>query len=127
MKSNPFVSNNLLIIPANSYKAFIIGILFGKKYIYDLVKDNNPLDGDQNDVHNAKLFLQDILNQQTMIRALNKIEKSNISKLKPEVAVELGILLGKKEAIEFVLANNFNKNLIEEQWFIVADKIENFE
>lgn len=129
-KSNPF--NNIMPggvfgIPNNPKKAFELGVMFGKYYIYQLVKDDNPLDGDQNDLNQAKLYLEDILKKPEMIQALNEIKNSDISKLKSYDSFGLGRLLGEKKAIEFVLSNNFNRELVRNQWFIVADQIENLE
>lgn len=42
-------------------------------------------------------------------------------------AFDLGWDLGKKKAIEFVLKNNFDHEQLKNKWFILADKIENFE
>lgn len=129
-KINPiFITSGLLGLPQNPKKAFELGLIFGEKFIYELVKNDNPLDGDQNDIRQATLFLKNILNQQEMIEAVktNKNVNTNISKLNPDHAFELGSLLGKKKAIEFVFKNNFHKKLILDQWFILADKIENFE
>lgn len=128
-KSNPFknIVPGVFSLPQNSKEAFRLGVIFGERFIYEMIKNSNPLDGDQNDVRQATLHLKNILKQKEIAEISKTIKNSNILKLRPDESFELGNLLGKKRAIEFVLKNNFDKKLIRDRWFVVADEIENFE
>lgn len=118
MKKNLKINPTLITkIPKNPLKAFGLGVIEGKKYIYDQVLNNNA----------SKTMLKRLLTHQNMIDALDIIKNSDISKMYYYDTLDLGDYLGRKKAIEFVFDNNFNLNLIQEQWFIVANKLENFE
>lgn len=105
-------------IPKNPIRAFGLGVMEGKKYIYSWVLEPKPP---------SKIALTRILTFRDMIDALNKIKNNDISKMDYFDAFDLGDYFGRKIGVEFVLKNNFDRELIQNEWFNLANKIENFE
>lgn len=117
---NPEDPYEFLDFPKNSKKSFEIGMLIGKKIIFILALESH----DQ--VQIKKYFEKFIKHHKQTITFLEN-PNFDISKIDPTEAYNAGDTLGKKKAIEFILKCNFNKKLIQDEWFKIADKIENFE
>lgn len=146
-KNNPFNTSPT----TDPIKAFEAGILDGKEFYYKFIMEENDRftknlsnskwlsDHEFKDeiirrehernINSLKKILKDLLNEPNFISAIIELENPNfdVSKLHYLEAFALGEYLGKKKAIEYAISKNFDADLIRNQWFIVADKIENFE
>lgn len=99
-------------------KCFLLGVLTGKKEMYEYFIEGQLR-------KTIKEEMESILSDYSYLG--KQIKNTNILKMLCDDSWGLGRELGQVKACEIILKNNLNINLIRDQWFIVANQIENFE
>lgn len=100
--------------------SFIEGMTYTKARIYkDLLNDKNL---------NLRTTLISLNIAKSTLSKFGKLKNifDDIDKMDPATTYFFGQVVGQIKAFDFAIKHNLNKKLIEEQWFIEANKFENF-